>query len=363
MRLPQLQEGRQPLTGLTVEELARLLGSRARALTALRWVVDQPPPHELPEVVPGIAAAAWRELRAAAGLPSWRVAERAASSDGTIKYAVELDGATVETVLIPTEGRSTVCVSSQAGCSRDCGFCATAKLGFTRQLSAGEIVLQYLIARQDAPAGAPARNVVFMGMGEPMDNLDEVLRAVRVLTQEPAPRLGAAHITVSTSGVLPGMKRFLDECKANLALSLNGTTDEQRGAIMPQTKRWPIAALLGALRDDAARGSRRRYFMEYVLLAGVNDSDDDARRLCALLADLPAHVNLIPHNPFAGSDLRPPDDARVAAFRDLVHAGGVRCLVRWPRGRDIAAACGQLALARAADGPADGCLAEPDSIA
>jgi len=157
------------------------------------------------------------------------------------------------------------------------------------------------------------------------------------------------------------MVRFLAECRANLALSLNGTTDEQRGAIMPQTRRWPIGALLGALRDDAASGSGRRYFMEYVLLAGVNDADDDARRLCDLLADLPAHVNLIPHNPFEGSPLRPPDDAQVARFRDLVHGGGVRCLVRWPRGRDIAAACGQLALRRGGSGEAP--VADPGSIA
>jgi 23S rRNA (adenine2503-C2)-methyltransferase len=346
MKLPQLPEGRQPLTGFTVEELTRVLGSRARALATLRWLVERPLPAELPEKIDGVAAGPWNQLRAAAGLPVWKVAHRALASDGTIKYAVELDGATVETVLIPADGRSTVCVSSQAGCSRDCGFCATAKLPFTRQLAAGEIVLQYLVAQKDAPTGAPARNVVFMGMGEPMDNLDQVLRAVQVLTQEPAPRLGAAHITVSTSGVLPGMKRFLQECRANLALSLNGTTDEQRAAIMPQTRRWPIAALLGALRDDAAAGSGRRYFMEYVLLEGVNDADEDARRLCELLADLPAHVNLIPHNPFEGSPLRPPDDARVQRFRDLVHGGGVRCLIRWPRGRDIAAACGQLALKR-----------------
>jgi len=361
VRLPQLPEGRQPVTGLTLSEMTRLLGSRTRALATLRWLVDGPLPAALPERIAGVAAGPWNDLRAAAGLPVWKVADRAIAADGTIKYALELDGATVETVLIPAEGRSTVCVSSQAGCSRDCGFCATAKLAFTRQLAAGEIVLQYLLAQKDAPANAPARNVVFMGMGEPMDNLDQVLRAVTVLTQEPAPRLGAQHITVSTSGVLPGMVRFLAECRANLALSLNGTTDEQRGAIMPQTRRWPIGALLGALRDDAASGSGRRYFMEYVLLAGVNDADDDARRLCDLLADLPAHVNLIPHNPFEGSPLRPPDDAQVARFRDLVHGGGVRCLVRWPRGRDIAAACGQLALRRGGSGEAP--VADPGSIA
>jgi 23S rRNA (adenine2503-C2)-methyltransferase len=177
-----------------------------------------------------------------------------------------------------------------------------------------------------------------------MDNLDEVLRAIAVLTSAPSPRLAAGHITVSTSGVLPGMLRFLASSRANLALSLNGTTDAQRGAIMPQNRRWPIAALLAALAEDAARHPGRRTFMEYVLLAGHNDSDDDARRLVELLRPLPAHVNLIPHNPFAGSDLRPPDDERVARFRDLVHQGGVRCLVRWPRGRDVAAACGQLAL-------------------
>jgi 23S rRNA (adenine2503-C2)-methyltransferase len=347
-RLPQLPEGRQPLTGLTVEELTGILGSRPRAIAVLRWLADHPPPAELPETLPGVAAApAWQRLRAEAALPPWKVAQRAVSSDGTIKYAVELDGATVETVLIPTDDRSTVCVSSQAGCTRDCAFCATAQLGFTRHLSAGEIVLQYLVARRDAPASAPARNVVFMGMGEPMDNLDQVLRAVAVLTQEPAPRLGAQHVTVSTSGVLPGMVRFLAECRANLALSLNGTTDAQRGSIMPQTRKWPIAALLAACRDDAARGSGRRYFMEYVMLAGVNDADDDARRLVELLRELPAHVNLIPHNAFAGAPLAPPPDERVLRFRDLVHQGGVRCIVRWPRGRDIAAACGQLALQNA----------------
>jgi 23S rRNA (adenine2503-C2)-methyltransferase len=234
-------------------------------------------------------------------------------------------------------------------------------MGLIRSLTAAEIVGQWFAATHLLGERRRIANIVFMGMGEPMDNLDQVLRAVTVLTQEPAPRLGAQHITVSTSGVLPGMVRFLAECRANLALSLNGTTDEQRGAIMPQTKRWPIGALLGALRADAAAGSGRRYFMEYVLLAGVNDADDDARRLCDLLADLPAHVNLIPHNPFEGSPLRPPDDARVARFRDLVHAGGVRCLVRWPRGRDIAAACGQLALRRGGSGEAP--VAEPGSIA
>jgi 23S rRNA (adenine2503-C2)-methyltransferase len=330
-------------TGLTLEELADRLGSRTRALAALRWLHARPSPvHELPPAIDGVTGAAWANVGCA--LPAWRVAERGVSADGTIKYALDLGGSAVETVLIPTAGRSTVCVSSQAGCSRNCAFCATARLGFGRHLEAGEIVLQYLVARADTPPDAPARNVVFMGMGEPMDNLDEVLRAIDVLTQAPAPRLAANHITVSTSGVLPGMRRFLAASGANLALSLNATTDEQREKIMPQTKQWPIGELLGELRADRARAPRRRHFIEYVLLAGVNDSDDDARRLVSLLGGIAAHVNLIPHNAFRESELGPPSDDRLRAFQAIVHGAGVRCLVRGPRGREIGAACGQLAL-------------------
>ena len=200
------------------------------------------------------------------------------------------------------------------------------------------------MARGEAPAGQPARNVVFMGMGEPMDNLDAVLAAVSVLTDAASPRLSSEHVTVSTAGVLPEMRRFLRSSRAQLALSLNATTDEQRERLMPHNRVWPIAKLLGALADDHARGSGRRYFIEYVLWRGVNDSDEDARRLVSLLADLPAHVNLIPHNAFAGSPFEPPAPERVLEFQKVVHEGGVRCLVRWPRGREIAAACGQLAL-------------------
>ncbi len=325
-------------------ELGALLGSRTRALAVRRWLFDGGPvPESLPVRLPGVSAASWSVLREKAPLPAWSLADERRAPDGTTKLALTLGTATVETVLIPGKGRSTVCVSSQAGCTQRCGFCATATLGFTRALTAGEIVLQYAIARAAAPPDAPARNVVFMGMGEPMDNLDAVLAAVRILTEEGLPGLAASHVTVSTSGVLPGMKRFLKESAAHLALSLNATTDAQREALMPQNRSWPIARLLGALREDHERGSGRRYFIEYVLWDGVNDSDADADRLVGLLRDLPAHVNLIPHNPYDASPLRPPPDARVLAFQDRVHRGGVRCLVRWPRGQEIAAACGQLA--------------------
>ena len=334
---------------LGLDQLAQRLGSRTRALAARRWLFDATPvPTVLPERIPGVNAESWARLCEAAPLPEWRLASWHAAADGTRKFALSFSGAIVETVMIPGPGRSTVCVSSQAGCTRHCAFCATATLGFTRSLSAGEILLQYLVARASALPHSPPRNVVFMGMGEPMDNLDAVLAAVNRLTDEGAPRLSAGNVTVSTSGVVPGMQRFLRECAAHLALSLNATTDAQRARLMPHNKTWPIKTLLDTLRADHARGSRRRYFIEYVLWAGVNDTDDDAGRLVALLDGLPAHVNLILHNTFAHSHLRPPTAARVREFQRLVHEAGVRCLVRAPRGTDIAAACGQLALSEAA---------------
>ena len=342
---------------LAFDDLSALLGSRTRAAAARRWLFrGGPVPETLPARIPGVTPAAWDAVRVAAPLPPWRLQARAASSDGTVKYALDLAGAVVETVLIPARGRSTVCVSSQAGCSRACGFCATARLGLARSLDAGEIVLQYAIAAAEAPAGAPARNVVFMGMGEPMDNLDAVMAAVDRLLERPRPALSAAHVTVSTSGVLPGMKRFLREGRGNLALSLNATTDAQRERLMPHNRTWPIRALLAALREDQGRHPDRRYFVEYVLWEGVNDGPEDAARLVALLDGLNAHVNLIPHNVLDDSGgrshsladrLRPPADDVVLRFQKTLAAARIRCLVRWPRGRDIAAACGQLAGTRA----------------
>jgi 23S rRNA (adenine2503-C2)-methyltransferase len=332
------------LTGLPLADLTSVLGSRTRALAVRRWLFESRPfPAVLPASVPGVSGKAWDALREAVHLAPWRETRRQQAPDGTTKVALELGAATVETVLIPAEDRTTVCVSSQAGCTRHCRFCATATLGFTRNLTAGEIVLQYALARAEAPPDRPARNVVFMGMGEPMDNLDAVLTAVEVLTEDAAPRLAASHVTVSTSGVLPEMKRFLAESRAHLALSLNATTDEQRERLMPHNRVWPIASLLEALREDQARGSRRRYFVEYVLWQDVNDRDEDARRLAALLTGLPAHVNLIPHNAIDESPLRPPADERVFAFQGRLQEAGLRALIRWPRGREVAAACGQLA--------------------
>jgi len=335
------------LTGMTLRELEALLGSRTRALTAAKWIYGPRAwSSVVPSTLPGVSPQAWARVRETCILPELRVTEQAIAADGTIKLLIAVDGGAIETVLIPATGRSTVCVSSQIGCTRGCRFCATATLGFGRNLRAGEIVAQYLIARTLAPAAAPASNVVFMGMGEPMDNLDEVLTAVDVLTQAPAPQLGHAQVTVSTSGVLPGMQRFLAESRGSLALSLNGTTDAQRTALMPHNKTWPIEALLELLREDRRVHPRRVHFIEYVMFDGINDSDDDAARIVALLAGINARLNLIPHNPIAESPLRSSPVERIHAFHHLASVAGLRCMVRWPRGQDIAAACGQLARVR-----------------
>lgn len=334
----------RPLNGLTLEELTAALQSRARAMGALKWMYGlERLPDRLPEVIPDVSHRVWRPFAATHGLSSPVIRDRRSSPDGTTKYALEFNGATVESVRIPARDRSTICVSSQAGCTRRCAFCATKELGFVRHLAAEEMVAQYMVARAEAPAHQPASNVVFMGMGEPFDNLDEVLRAVDLLTQGPVPQLRHVSVTVSTSGVLPGLRRFLAESKASLALSLNATTDEVRSLVMPHNKTWPIAALLDELRRDAAeRGAKRETLIEYVLFEDLNDTDADAERLVSLLKDIPARVNLIPYNPYPGTSLRTPSDARIARFHERVVGGGQLCLVRWPRGREIAAACGQL---------------------
>ncbi len=337
--------------GFTVAELTQALGSRTRAIAALHWYHALPVlPDALPPTIPHVSHRFWRPFAAQTGAVAPTIARRDVSADGTTKYAVALDGVEVETVRIPSRGRSTICVSSQAGCTRACTFCATKELGFLRNLAAEEMVAQYLLARAEAPPEAPARNVVFMGMGEPLDNVDEVLRAVEVLTQSPAPQLRAESVTVSTSGVVPGMRRFLAESKASLALSLNATTDEARARVMPHTRTWPIAQLLETLREGAARDPRREFFIGYVLFEGLNDTDADADRLVALFRDLPARINLIPWNPWPGTGLSTPPAARIVAFHRRVVDQGQLCLVRWPRGREIAAACGQLVLAKATEG-------------
>jgi 23S rRNA (adenine2503-C2)-methyltransferase len=347
--LPPSNTMRRHLPGLTHAELSMKLGSVKRATETLKWLERQSAlPLTLPARIETVSQRAWSAFVAEHRLVVPRVHRRTKSEDGTVKLALDFSGDVVETVMIPAERRSTICISSQVGCTRKCVFCATKELGFTRQLLAEEMVAQYLLARHEAPAERPAVNVVFMGMGEPFDNLDEVLRAVQCLTQGPFPQLKRQCVTVSTSGVAPAMKRFLAECDASLALSLNATTDAQRFEIMPQTKVWPIESLLEVLRDDAKTNPKRSTLIEYVLIDQFNDSDADADRLVQLCRGFHARVNVIPYNPYPGTALKTPPAERVVAFSKRVADQGQLSLVRWPRGKDVAAACGQLALTESA---------------
>jgi len=289
---------------------------------------------------------------------------RSVSCDGgaTVKTLWKLhDGTLVESVLMRyglrrdgTPGshgvRSTLCVSSQAGCGMACPFCATGQGGLDRNLSTAEIVDQVRAAcaalgAGDLPGG-PGRlnNVVFMGMGEPMDNLDAVLLAVDRLIENPVPGLAEEHVTVSTSGVLPGLKRFLAEGRGQLAVTLSATTDAVREQLIPHSRHWPISDLLAALAADPRACPGRRHLIAYVLWDSVNDSDEDAHRLGQLLMGLPVHINLIPHNPVPSSALRPSSAARIKRFHAILRAHKLPCVIRQPRGPEIAAACGQLAL-------------------
>jgi 23S rRNA (adenine2503-C2)-methyltransferase len=267
------------------------------------------------------------------------VVRRAQSSDGTVKYLLGLDdGREIETVHIPDADRVTVCVSSQAGCALACAFCATGRLGLLRNLSAGEIVDQVYQAR----ANAPAPNVVFMGMGEPLANYAAVVRAIGLLLDPAGLGLSPRRVTLSTSGLPDQIRRLAaEDLGIRLAVSLHAADDATRTALMPINARYPLAEVLAAARDYAARSGRRVSF-EYVMLAGVNDSSADAARLAALLPPRLAHVNLIPYNPtdaaFQGSS-----PARIQRFAAWLDSRGVACSIRRSRGRDVDAACGQLA--------------------
>jgi 23S rRNA (adenine2503-C2)-methyltransferase len=266
--------------------------------------------------------------------------------DGTRKLGFRThDGRAIESVLIPDEdavrNKLTLCISSQVGCAIDCRFCATATLGFGRHLGAGEIVAQ--VYRATALAGRRPTNLVFMGMGEPLHNLENVVRALSLLEHPWGAGFSPRRLTVSTAGLVPGIQKLGALSPApNLAISLNATTDEVRSRLMPINKRYPIAALLDAARHFPLSHGRRVTF-EYVLLAGVNDSDADADRLPRLLRGIPAKVNLIPWNPFPGPEFQRPSAERIRTFQERLRAAEVSVYIRSPRGDDIDAACGQLA--------------------
>jgi 23S rRNA (adenine2503-C2)-methyltransferase len=298
-------------------------------------------PAEMTEVPLALRA---RLAAAPALAPALAPAARSVADGGeTVKWLWRLDdGASIETVLMYYRDRATVCVSTQAGCAMACGFCATGQAGFTRQLTSGEIVEQVVHAIREA---RPRRvsNVVFMGMGEPMANYDRVWAAVTRLHDDIG--ISARHLTISTVGLVPGIRRLAAEpLPVNLAVSLHAANDELRDQLVPINRRWPLASVIDACRVyQAAKG--RRLSFEWALIDGVNDRAADAGELAELAGPLAAHVNLIPLNPTPGYLTRgtPPDG--VAAFRDRLRRLGVNATVRQNRGGDIDAACGQLAAA------------------
>lgn len=278
-------------------------------------------------------------------------------ADGTRKLRLRtVDEHAVECVLIPNEGRGyTLCVSSMVGCSLTCRFCATATLGFERNLATWEIVdqvyrAQTLLEEEARAAGATwaprVTNLVLMGMGEPLHNFNQVSRAIAILTDARGAAIAGRRITVSTAGLVPAIERFAREglaAEVGLAVSLNATTDEIRDRVMPINTRWPIATLLEAVRDLPSP-RRRLVTFEYVLLAEVNDTEADAQRLAALVGDMQAQINVIPFNAHVGAPFRRPGPERIRRFVKRARAEGLEVHVRMPRGDDIAAACGQLAL-------------------
>jgi 23S rRNA (adenine2503-C2)-methyltransferase len=275
------------------------------------------------------------------------VAEVQTSQDGTRKLRlVTRDGHSIESVVIPDGDKTTQCISSQVGCAVDCQFCATAKLGLRRNLDAGEIVDQVYLAQRLLADVEPDRrisNLVYMGMGEPLHNYDNLVRSLRILTHDKGVGFSQRRITVSTSGLVPKLERLGGEdVRPNLAVSLNAPNDAIRDAIMPINRKWNIAKLLGALRAYPLE-QRRRITFEYVLLAGVNDALGDAAQLARLLRGIRCKVNLIPFNPHPEASYARPSPAAVAAFQAECKRLGLPTYLRTPRGDDIDAACGQLA--------------------
>ena len=256
-----------------------------------------------------------------------------------------LRAASVEAVFMPSDGRQTICVSTQAGCAVDCQFCMTAQLGLIRNLTAGEILAQVLLPLEEHKEKlAPRTNIVLMGQGEPLLNYEPVMAALRILLDNSGMGIAPRHATLSTSGIVPGIERLARETlRPKLAISLNASNDEQRDVLMPINRKYPLRVLLEACKKFP-RGTREYVTFEYVLLGGVNDSPDDARRVAKMMTDLGrVKVNLIPWNPGA-LPFAEPDQGRVAAFHKILLDRGVPVFTRYSRGRDVMAACGQLAL-------------------
>ena len=282
------------------------------------------------------------------------VVSKQVSVDGTRKYLVRIAGGhEVETVYIPETDRGTLCISSQVGCTLTCSFCHTGTQKLVRNLTVGEIIGQVMLARDDLgewpePGRNPVNtarllsNIVLMGMGEPLYNFENVRDAMKIAMDPEGIQLSRRRITLSTSGVVPEIARTATEIGCLLAVSFHGTTDEVRDKLVPINKRWNLQALLDALRDYPKVSNSERITFEYVMLKGVNDTDEDAHRLVELIKGIPAKVNLIPFNPWPGAPYERSSNNRINAFAEIVYQAGYASPVRKPRGEDIFAACGQL---------------------
>ena len=277
------------------------------------------------------------------------VSEKQNSADGTIKWLLQFeDGAKAETVFIPEEDRGTLCISSQVGCTLNCSFCHTGTQKLVRNLSSSELVGQILIAFDELSAwpsaqiGRPLTNIVLMGMGEPLYNLDNVIKALKIIMDNEGISISKRRITLSTSGIVPEFSRCGLETDVNLAISLHAVTDDVRDILVPINKKYPIKDLLDACREYPGVSNSRRITFEYVMLKGINDSTSDARALIKLMEGIPAKINLIPFNPWPGSPYECSEKRQIEEFAKIVLKAGYPSPVRTPRGDDILAACGQL---------------------
>jgi len=306
--------------------------------------------------ISNLPAALRERLATESTITSPTVRQTYASQDGSVRYLFGLSDsgadakkksgpASVEAVFMPSPGRQTICISTQAGCAVDCHFCLTAQLGLIRNLTAAEILAQVLLPLERHKTQlAPQTNLVLMGQGEPLLNFDAVMAALRIVLDPEGLALSPKHVTLSTSGIVPGIERLAQEkIRPKLAISLNASNDEQRDEVMPINRKYPLAALFEACRNYALRPWEHLTF-EYVMLGGVNDSPEDARRVVRLLANLKSvKVNLIPWNP-GELPYRESSAEDIEAFRKILVDRGIPTFVRYSRGRDVMAACGQLAL-------------------
>ena len=338
--------GAASLLGLPRGELEEWFVSRGeaafRARQLMRWLYHR---GELePRRMTDMTLSLRESLALTAGLDLPEVLRHERSEDGTRKWLLEVGGGQViETVFIPESGRGTLCVSSQVGCAVNCPFCATGQMGFSRNLSAAEIVAQTLVARRELePAGRTITNIVFMGMGEPLANFREVVRAASVFVDHLGLGLSRRRVTLSTSGITPRIRKLAAVSRVALALSLHAPEDALRNFLVPLNKRYPLGPLLDACWDYARETESREITFEYVMLDGVNDQPHQARALAGLLRDRPAKLNLIPYNRVDGAPFKCSPRDVIDRFRQVLLDAGVMTITRKTRGEDIDAACGQL---------------------